>query len=70
MIICNRYKNTLDHLIDSLNIESSDSLKPIDKRSRNTPRLEGKSIELLERNYLKEDVLNKLSQRVLKIGDF
>lgn len=35
MAILNRYKDTLENLVDSLNIKPPKILKPIDKRPRN-----------------------------------
>ena len=65
MAIPNKYKDTLDDLIDSSNIESSDQpespdwLGPIDKGKYNSPKFRGTSSSLFEeeKNCLDEDVL-------------
>ncbi len=69
MAISNKYKDTLDDLIDSSDIEFSDwpnsPNRPdspdwpglFNKGSRNAPRSRGNSLTLLEEDYLDEDVL-------------
>ena len=60
--ILNKYKDTLDDLIDSSDIESPDQPDYpawpglIDKRSRNACRLRGGSPTLSEDDHLDEDV--------------
>ena len=54
MAISNKYKDTLDDLIDSSDIKSSDQPKfpdrlgPIDKGTRNAPKSRSASPSLLE----------------------
>ena len=74
MAISNKYKNTLDDLIDSSDIESPDQpesldwLRPLDKGTRNAFRSKGASPSLLkeEENRLDEDVLDTLLKLVPK----
>ena len=62
VVIPNKYKHTLDDLIDSLNTEftdqpkSPDQLGPIDKETYNAPRSRGALLNPLEE---KEDCLDK-----------
>lgn len=50
MTISNKYKNTLDNLIDSLDKKSSNWPRPIDKKSDNASRSESSLTKLLKRN--------------------
>lgn len=70
MIISNKYKSTLDNLINSSN--SKFLLRSIDKKSYNMPKIRGYLISFLEENSLDKDVLtsNKLSQLVSKTANF
>lgn len=68
--IPNRYKDTLDDLMDSSDTKSPDRPGPIDKGSRNAPRFEGSSMGLSEKDCLNEDVLNRSSGLTPKTGDF
>ena len=61
MAIFNKYKNTLDDLIDSSNAESPNWPGPIDKGSRNASRSENSLTELLEKDCLNKNVSDKLS---------
>ena len=75
--ILNKYKDTLDDLIDSLDTESpdqpesSDWLGPIDKRTCNVPRSRGASSSLLEEeeDRLDKDVLVTLLKLAPKTRD-
>lgn len=48
MAISNKYKNNLDDLINSSNLELLDHLGPINKGSRNMLKSENNSMELSE----------------------
>ena len=61
-IIFNRYKDTLDDLIDSSDLESSNQAGPIDGRFCNSPMSEGSLADLLEENCLDEDLSDRLSR--------
>ena len=71
--IFNKYKNTLNNLIDSLDTESLDCpdfsnwLGLIDKRSRNTLKSRGSSSTFLEEDCLNEDVSIMLLEPTSKI---
>ena len=73
--IPNKYKDTLDDLIDSLDTEFSDQPKspnwpgPIDKRTRNAPRSRGASPSLLEEDRLDEVISVMALKRAPKTGD-
>lgn len=67
--IPNRYKDTLDDLIDSSDPESSDRAGPIDERSRNAPMSEGSSADLSEGNCLDEDLPDRSSRLAPKTRD-
>ena len=54
--ISNRCKDTLDDLINSLDLESPDRPGPIDERSRNAPRSVGSSTGLLKGGCLDKNV--------------
>lgn len=69
LAISNQYKNTLDDLIDSSDSESLDWARIIDVRICNTSRSEVSSADLLEGNYLDEDVPNKSLWLMPKTGD-
>ena len=45
VVISNQYKDTLNDFIDSLDSESPDLARSIDKRFRNTPMSEGSSAD-------------------------
>lgn len=60
MRISNIYKNTLNNLIDSLNIESLDKLEQINKGLQNIPKSENCLISHLKEDCLDKDVLNIL----------
>ena len=67
--IHNQYKETLDDLIDSSDLELSDWAGPIDERSRNTPISKWSSTDLLEGNCLDKDLSDKLSRLAPKTQD-
>lgn len=73
--ILNKYKDTLDDLIDRLDTESLDQsesldwLEPIDKGIRNVLASKNDSLSLSKKDCLDEDVLIKLLGLVLKIWD-
>ena len=69
MAIPNRYKDTLDNLIDSSDPESPDRARPIDERSRNIPMSEGSSADCSEGDCLDEDLPDKSSRLAPKIED-
>lgn len=54
--ILNRYKNTLDEFIDSLDTKPLDWPELINKGLRNTPKSKSSLMGLLEGNYLDEDI--------------
>ena len=58
--ISNRYKDTLDNLIDSSNPKFPDSVGPIDEKFRNALMSKGSSIDLLEGDYLDKDLPDRL----------
>ena len=60
--ISNQYKDTLDDLIDSSDLESLDWVEQIDKKSRNAPMSEGSSADLSEKDCLDEDLPDRSSQ--------
>lgn len=64
--VCNQYKDTLDDLIDSSDLESQDQARPNDERSRNTLMSEDSSADLSERNCIDEDLLDRSSRLALK----
>ena len=64
--ISNRYKNTLDDLIDRSDVKSPDPPKPMKKRSRNALKSEGSPIRLLEGDCLDKDVSDKSLQLIQK----
>ena len=74
--IPNKYKNTLDNLIDSSNTkflnqsESLDRLGPIDKGTHNVPRYRGTSPSLLEEDCLDKNVLVTFLELAPKTQDF
>lgn len=75
MAFWNRYKDTLDDLINSSNLEFPDpeSLNqpgPIDKGLYNSPKLEWNLTNLLKRNFLDQDVSDRSSQLAAKTEDF
>lgn len=57
MVIYNKYKDTLDNLINSLDPESSDWLKSINKELHNAPRSKNGLIRFLDKYCLNENVL-------------
>lgn len=57
--IPNRYKNTLDDFIDSLDPEFLDWPRLIDKKLHNMPKTKNSLVGFLLENYLNEDVLDK-----------
>ena len=65
----NKYKDTLDDLIDSSDAESPDWQGLIDKGSRNMPRFEDSLTGLLERDFLEKDISNRLSWLAFKTRD-
>lgn len=73
MAIFNKYKNTFNNLVVSLNTEflnqlnSRDWLRLIDKRIRNAPRYKDDSSPLLKKNYFDKDILIMLLKMSLKI---
>ena len=75
MAIPNKYKNTLDDLIDSSDTESPDQPKSpdqsgsIDKMIRNSPRLTGALLSLMGENCLDKDVSIMVLKRALKTQD-
>lgn len=60
--ILNRYKDTLDDLIDSLDLKSPDRPKPIDKGLGNTPRSENSSTGLSKGDCLNKNISNRSAQ--------
>ena len=71
MAIYNKYKDTLNNLIDSSDSESLDWPEPIDKGSCNTPRFVGSSMKLLEGGCLDKNFLDCQSiWQAPKTGDF
>ena len=74
--IFNKYKNTFDDLIDSLDIESLDHLDSlnwpglIDKGSRNAPKSKDGSPTFLEKDCLDKDISIISLESTLKIWDF
>lgn len=69
--IFNRYKNTLDDFIDSLNSESPDWQKLIDERSYNTLSSASNLMGLLERDFLDKNISNCWwTQRTPKMKNF
>lgn len=75
VVILNKYKNTLDDFIDSLDTEflsqpeSLNQPEPIDKGTRNMGRSRGALTSLSEENCLNEDVLITLLGLTPKIQD-
>lgn len=69
-VILNKYKNILDDLIDSSDIESPDWPKSINNRTHNGLRSKAASLSLLEKDCLDKDVLVMLLERAPKIKDF
>ena len=69
MAISNRYKDILDDLINSSDVESSDRLGPIDKGSCNLSRSERSLTRLLERDCLDKNILDKSSRLAPKTRD-
>lgn len=69
LVIANRYKNTLNDLIDSSDPDSSPKL--IDERFCNTPRSGDSLTSFLNKNCFYKNVLalDRLSQLPLKIGN-
>ena len=71
--ILNKYKNTFDDLIDSLNTEFLDppnflkQPKIIDKRSRNALRSKNNLTTLSEKDYLDKNILVMSLELMLKI---
>lgn len=59
VVITNKYKNTLDDLIDNLNTMSSNWARPIDKKSCNASKSKNNLTSLLESNCLNEYIPNK-----------
>lgn len=70
IVICNKYKDTLNDFIDNLNTKSSNWLELIDKGSRNVFRFKGNLIRFLKENYLNKNVIDKLLRLAPKTGDF
>lgn len=70
MTISNRYKNTLNNIINKSNLEFIPEL--IDKKLCNAPRFRSNLTDLLEKNYFNKNVLasDKSSQQVSKIRNF
>lgn len=69
MAIPNRYKDTSDELIDSLDVESPDQPGPIVKGSRNTLRSESSLTGLSEGDCLDKNISDRSSQLAPKTGD-
>lgn len=65
MAIFNKYKDSLNNLIDSSDLKSVNQAKPIDEKFCNTYRLKCNLTSLLEKNYLDKNVLNRSLQLVL-----
>ena len=74
--IPNKYKDTLDNLIDSSDIEFPyyldflNQLELIDKGSRNMPKSKDNSPTFLEKDCLDKNILNTSLESALKIQDF
>lgn len=69
MAIPNKYKDTFNDFIDSLDIEFPDWLKSIDKWSRNAFRSEDSSTRFYKGNCLNKNVSKKLSRLAPKTRD-
>ena len=67
--ISNRYKDTLDDLINSSDSESLDWLGLINKRSCNVSMSESSSADFLEGNCLDKNLSDKSSRLASKIQD-
>lgn len=70
MAIPNRYQDTLDDFINSSDVESSNWVGSINKRSRNLPQSKNSLIRLLERDCLDKNVLDRSLWLALKIKHF
>ena len=76
MAISNKYKDTLNNLIDKLDTESLDQpesldwLGLIDKGIYNAPRSKNTSLHLLEEDRLDENVSITALEQAPKIRDF
>ena len=68
--ISNKYKNTLNDIIDSLDTEFPDLSRLIDKETHNTPNSRNTSLSLLEEDCLNKDILVTALERAPKIWDF
>lgn len=66
LVIPNQYKDTLDDFINNSNLESPDWARPIDVRTCNSSNSKASLADLLERNYLDEDVLDRSLRLVPK----
>ena len=56
MAIRNRYKDTFDDLINTLDLESPDWLAPINEGSRDVSRSANSSTKLLKGRWLYKDI--------------
>lgn len=65
--ISKQYKDTLNDLINSSDLEFLDQAKPIDEKFWNTLISESSSPDLLKKNCLGEHLLNRSLWLVLKI---
>ena len=69
MAILNSYKDTLDKLIDSSDKQFLNQVRPIDERSCRALMFKGSLADLSEKDYLDENLLDRLSRLVPKIED-
>lgn len=68
--ILNKYKNTFDDFIDSLDIKFLDQLGPINKRLHNISSFEDSLIGLLKEDCLNKNVLDMPLKLVLQSQNF
>lgn len=61
LIIFNLYKDTLDNFIDSSDLEFLDWARPINIRFYNTLKSKASSADILERDYVNKNFLDKSS---------
>ena len=71
MTFPNRYKDTLDYFIDSLDLESPNWRGPMNEGSRNVPKSVSSLTRLLEEGYLNKDVADcQSTRRALETRNF
>ena len=69
VVIPNQYKDTLDDLIDSSDLESSDRAGPIDERSRNAHMSEDSLAHFSKGNCLDKNLSDRSSRLAPKTRD-